>query len=768
MFPTVSVGHVVVLALVAGLGASSCSQTPPQQAAPAGAPAPVPQSAADGRDINFGFPLGFSVDKMDRAADPRKDFARYAAGKWIDAAVIPGDTVRVSSMDLLARHVEHQVRAIVTGAAAASATAARGTALQQVGDYYASGMDTARLTSLGVTPIKAELDAIAVDSPTALAKTLARLLTLLNEPVMAAVLVSTDLADSTRYAVFMADGELPLGLDNYLKPEGASIRKAYGEMIAAKLVIAGSSPADAARIAAKVIEIETRVARKKLTPVQMHDPNVRFVRMPFAKAQALVSNIDLPAYFAALGLPAQGDIIVMNGAALAERNAMLEELPASDTRDYLRWELLKVTSPYLTPAFIEPGIAFSRALYGNIDAPEREKLVAGDAARRLGHPVSQLYVEKHFTPEAKAAVTDLIGQVKSTFRARLVANTWLSPTTRAQAIDKLDRMAILVGYPDRWIDSSSVDIRRDDYIGNVFRLNTWAARRDLRRLGTPVTYDDFADSGSTQPIDINAAYNAGRNNIQIPAAFLQQPFYDAKADVAVNYCSIGAVIGHEITHGFDSSGRLYDAVGNVRNWWTDADGKAFVAQAQKLVAQGNAFELLPGLRVNGALAVGENLADVGGLSLAFEALTAYLATHPDAARPIDGLTPQQRCFLAWGQAWADKAKEGWLRQVTQTDAHPPGRYRMLAPAQHEKGFFDAFGITPGDPTWRAGRDRVAIWWCDVRATSDRDRQRDRDPMPGARAPVWHRASPGVGDGGARAGHRTEWRAATGELASAGG
>jgi predicted metalloendopeptidase len=631
------------------------------------------------------------------------------AGKWFDAAVIPGDTVRVSGMDILARQVERQVGVIVAEAAAASATAAKGTALQQVGDYYASGMDTARLASLGVTPITAELDAILVDSPTAIARTLAHLLTVLNEPVMAAVLVSADMSDRTRYAVFIGDAELPMGLDNYLKPETAPIRKAYTEMIAAKLAIAGSSAADASRIAAKVVEIETRVARKKLTPVQMANPNVRFVRMPFAKAQAMLSHIDLPAYLAALGLPPQNDVIVMNAAALAERNAMLGELPASDTRDYLRWELLRFTSAYLSPAFLEPSMAFSRAIYGTIDTPPREKLVSGDVSKRLGHPVSQLYVGKHFPAASKAAATALIGEVRSTFRARLEANTWLSPATRAQAIEKLDKMVILVGYPDRWIDSSSVDIRRDDYMGNVFRLNAWSSRRELARFGKPITYDDFADSGSTQPIDINAAYNPGRNNIQIPAAFLQQPFYDPKADAAVNYCTLGAVIGHEITHGFDSSGRLYDGAGNVRSWWTDADGQAFAAQAQKLVAQGNAFQVLPGLTVNGALSVGENLADVGGLSLAYEALTAHLAQHPDAAKPIGGFTPQQRCFLAWGQAWADKGNEGWLRQVTPTDPHPPGIYRLLAPAQHEKGFFEAFGIKSGDPSWRAEKDRVAIW-----------------------------------------------------------
>ena len=578
--------------------------------------------------VNFGFPMGFSVEKMDRTADPRKDFVRYAAGKWIDAAVIPADSVRVSSIDLLARQVERQIGAILAEAGAGSATAAKGTPRQQVGDFYASGMDVATLTRLGVAPIKAEMDAIAVGSPKALASTLSRLIRTLNEPVLAAVLVSTDPKDRTRYAVYVVDGELPMGADNYLKAEAAPVRDAYRAMVAAKLAIAGYEKAEAARIAAKVLEIETRVARKKLTPVQRRDPDVRFVRMPFAKAQALLSSVDLPVYLQALGLPAQDEVIVSEVEALRERNAMLTEYAAGDTRDYLRWELVKHTSPYLTPAFQEPSAAFARALYGDFETPARENRIGAEIATRLGHPLSQLYVARHFSPEARKAAEDLVARVKATFRARLAANTWLSAGTRRQALAKLDALKISVGHPNRWIDYSGVEIRRDDYLGNVLRLNAFNARRDFARFGKPVMTDEFAQPGSTQPIDINAAYALGTNGIEIPAAFLQPPFYDPKADAAVNYGALGAVIGHEITHGFDSSGRLYDETGNVRNWWTEADGSRFVAEAQKLVAQGNAWEVLPGLHVNGALAVGENLADVGGLSLAYEALAAHLKDHP--------------------------------------------------------------------------------------------------------------------------------------------
>lgn len=700
---------VATAGLLAGLALPACSRPAPEPAATPAASAPAPPARDDGRDINFGFPLGFSTEKMDTAADPRKDFARYAAGKWIDAAVIPGDTVRVSSMDLLVRQVERQIGAILDDAARAGAAAAKGSPLQQVGDYYASGMDEAKLTALGVTPISSEMEAIRVDSPTAVAGTLARLAQVLNDPVVAAITVSSDLSDRTRYAVYLVDATLGMGQENYLRADAAPLRKAYTDMIAAKLAIAGRNQADAARIAAMVLEIETRVARKTLTPVQQRDPNQRFARMPFARAQALVSAIDLTALFQAAGLPVQDEVIVMNRAALGERNAILEALPASDVRDYLQWELLRHAGPFLTPALIEPGMAFARAMYGNIDTPSRGKTIAADVAARMGHPLSQLYVAKYFPVTSRTAAERLIGEIRSTFRARLTANAWLSAETRQHALDKLDTMVIRVGYPDVWIDYAGVEIRRDDYAGNVFRLNQASARRNFARLGQPVNEDQFAQPGSTLPVNINAGYASGRNGIEIPAAFLQPPFYDATADPAVNYCAIGAVIGHEITHGFDSSGRLYDAGGNVRNWWTDADGRAFVARAQTLVEQGNAFEILPGLTVNGALAVGENLADAGGVSLAYEALQAHLAAHPDAARTIDGLTPQQRCFVTWAQAWADKGQEGWLRQVTATDPHPPGLYRLLAPLQHEKGFFQAFGIVAGDPMWRPEKDRVAIW-----------------------------------------------------------
>jgi len=421
----------------------------------------------------------------------------------------------------------------------------------------------------------------------------------------------------------------------------------------------------------------------------------------------LLSHFDLDAFFRATGLPAQGEIIVVEADALRERDAMLADYPLDYTKAYLRWELLRRTSAYLSPAFYEQAMDFSRVMYGKIDTPPRAKLLAQEVPKQLGHPLGRLYVAKYFAPETRRDAEELVGRVKAEFRGRIEKNTWLSADTRRQALEKLDKIKIDVGYPAEWIDFSGVEIRRDDYLGNVLRINAFKARRDLARLGQPVKEDGFADPEATLPTVINAAYSMGRNGIEIPAAFLQAPFYDPKADAAVNYCALGAVIGHELTHGFDSQGRLYDALGNVRDWWTPADAQRFLAETQKLVRQADAIEVVPGLHINGQLSVGENLADVGGIALGYAALGGYLREYPQGK--IDGFTPEQRCFLSWAQTWADKSNEGWLRQKLPVDGHPPGVYRMAAPSQHEQGFYEAFGIKAGDALWLDEKDRVKIW-----------------------------------------------------------
>ncbi|MGE5660095.1 MAG: M13 family metallopeptidase [Actinomycetota bacterium] len=589
--------------------------------------------------------------------------------------------------------------------------ATKGSLLQQVGNFYLSGMDEKRLKALGVSPLKPIFDRIdAIASPEALTKTLAdpSVTFSTDDILMFGVEVGADTQNRTINTVYFGDRELPLSQAEYLNQDAAAIRAAYLKFVAANLEIAGSSPTKAAAAAKKILEMETRLASKKLSPVEKNDPNRRFKKMSFAELQSLLSNFPLKTYFQELGLSTEGNVIVVESQTLAELNQMLKQYPMEDIKTYLRWAVLVKSKSYLTPAFNEPGFALSEARVGKIKIPSRAEIMAKQLPKLLGHPLSQLYVKEYFSPEYKQQVESMIGRIKSVFRARLEANRWLSDTTRKSALEKLDRMVIKVGYPEKWIDYSSIEIRPDDYFGNVIRIKQFLSRRNLALVGKPVTQDEF-NSDSTLPIVINAAYNSTTNGIEIPAAFLQPPYFAPKSDAAVNFCTMGAVIGHEITHGFDSQGRLSDAQGNLRNWWTEEDAVKFVAQAEKLVKQANAFEVLPGLKLNGKLSVGENLADVGGVSLAYEALQQYLKENPQANQKIDGYTPEQRCFIAWGQLWASKTNEGILRQLTATDNHPPGPYRVFAPLQHEDGFFKAFGIKPGDPMWLDEKDRVKIW-----------------------------------------------------------
>ncbi|PSB26063.1 M13 family metallopeptidase [Stenomitos frigidus] len=672
---------------------------------------PVSSRAEDSKAATMSKPklsLGFSIDKMDTAVSPRQDFYRFAAGKWVDATVIPPDKVRVSSLyQLNDEVVAKQVQAILEQSAVQSIKAPKNSPLQQVGDFYASGMDVKRLEALGVAPLKPLVDRLnAINSPQTLAKQLAQV----PLSLLLTAAVGPDKEDSTVNIVYFSIGDLPLSQERYLSPDAAAIRAAYLNYIAANLEIAGSSPSEAATAAKKLLAMETRIASKSLTPLEKKDPTKTFKRISFAALQSLLPNVDLKTYFKELSLPIDKPLLAIDLRALAEINQMLKDYSIADIKLYLRWQLLYQTKDQLTPAFNKPELAFKRVINGEkYELPSRTEWVSGQVISLFGHPVSQLYVKAYFSPQAKQQVEDMIGRIRTRFRARLVANPWLSPATRQAALEKLDRTMIKVGYPDQWIDYTRVAIRRDDYFGNTLNTAQFFQQRMFAQLGKPVTRDEFSIPRVTLPLVVNAAFNQGVNGIEIPAAFLQPPNYDAKVDPAVNFCAMGAVIGHELTHGFDSLGRLFDAKGNLRNWWTDADVAKFNAQTDKLVKQADAYEVLPGLKINGKLTVTENLADVGGVSLAYEALQEYLNEHPQDRRTIDGYTPEQRCFLSWAQLWAIKIREGELRNQVATDSHSPDAYRTFAPLQHEAGFFKAFGIKPGDPMWLDEKDRVKIW-----------------------------------------------------------
>jgi len=683
-------------------------------AAPAGdadGTAPVTSGAPLDVYNNFGFPMGFDVAKMDLSADPRQDFARFANGRWLDVATLPGDSAQLDGIGLLSRQVDRQVGVLLEEAAAASVTAPKGSPLQQVGDLYAAGMDVGRLQALGTTPLQPVWDRIArIDGRKALAEEIARLSLLTNQPVMFGVTVSLGLTDPTKVVVFAEDGALPLPVpEYYLAAESAHLREVYRDTVANTLALAGV-PADQARArAAKILEMETRVASKKLTAVQDRDFGNAYREMPYADFKSLLGNVDLDSMYATLGLPTGGPVLVHQVPALQERNQMLRDYPLEDIKAYLQWEALRLTLPYLSPQLNDAQTPLVRALTGQAEGTKREKDVARAIRHGAGHSLSRLYVERYLPAETRADVEALVTSVRAELRERLVQNPWLTAPTRDYALQKFDRIKVIVGYPDQWIDYSGVDIRRDDFFGSMTRLNEFSARRALARFGQPPQRDLFDDPEHTLPIIVNAAYSPDRNDIEIAAAILQPPFYDHKADPVVNYCTLGAAIGHEFTHSLDSMGRLFDASGALRDWWAPVDIAAFNARSKNLIDQANAYQVLPGVHLNGELSSGENLADIGGLDLAYSALQKHLQAHPEANRTVDGFTPSQRCYLAWAQMWAEKIQPELLRQYAATDPHPPGAYRASMPMRNAQSFHDAFGVRPGDKMWLDPQKRVTMW-----------------------------------------------------------
>ena len=645
---------------------------------------------------------------MDLTADPRKDFRRYAAGRWIDAAVIPADDLRVSGIQVLVKRVEVQIGTLLDEAERAGATAARGSPAQQVGDFYRSGMDEKRLTELGVTPLQPDFDRIAaIDGRKSLADTLARLAVATNDTIVLGAAVGTDTVDRKRYTIYVGDGDLPLGVDNYLKPEMQKIRDGYVRQVAAYLVIAGSTPEDAKAAAERILAIETRIAGKKLTPVEKRDLAKRYQKMRYDDLRSMLGNVD-DAYFADFGLPTGGEVIVLEGAALRERNAMLAELPLSDTKSYLRWELLRRAAPYLTPAFLSPGKAFAEVLYGHIELPPRDRAVAQQVAGKLGHPLGSCTWRSTCRP-----------------RPRRRPRIWCCASRPSSAVG-WRRMPGVAQHPARGAGEVRHDEGRRGRSGAMDRPHgrRHPARRLLRQCGA-----DQRVQVASRPRQVGQA-SAGRRLCRAerdaadrhqrrlpgqpeqhrdPGGIPAGAVLRSQGRPGAYFCALGAVIGHEFTHGFDSLGRLYDAKGSVRDWWTAADARHFEKETQKLVRQASAVEVVPGLHINGELSVGENLADVGGIALGAAALDRYLRDHPQENRKIDGLTQTQRCYLSWAQAWADRSNEGWLRQILPVDGHPPGVYRMIAPAQHERAFYQAFGIRAGDPAWLDPKRRVSIW-----------------------------------------------------------
>ncbi|MDO7849550.1 M13 family metallopeptidase [Hymenobacter sp. M29] len=649
---------------------------------------------------------GITIANIDPSVKPCDDFFHYASGNWLKNNPIPAAESRWGSFNELANNNNATLRAILEQAAKNAPTAAKGSNAQKVGDFYASAMDSMAIEKAGLKYLKPHLDRImAINS-------LADEQKFLADPkahagsVWFGSGVGQDEKISTQYAVYLGQGGLSLpDRDYYLKDDARSkaIRAAYQNYQVNIFKMLGDDQATAEKNAAAVTRIETRLAKASKSRVDLRDPYANYNKMTVAEANAAFPNLALPMMLKEGGLGAAKEVIVGQPEFMKEVSAALQQEPLADQKQYLRWHLVSSATAALPKAYGDEAFNFSKVLSGAKKQQPRWKRMLGSTDRALGEAFGQLYVDKAFTPAAKARAKQMIENLRVAYAERIQATDWMSAATKKEALTKLNAFVVKIGYPDKWKDYSALNISRESYLNNLFAAQEWANKEEISKFGKPI---DRTEWGMTPPT-VNAYYNPPMNEIVFPAGILQPPFFDAKADDAVNYGGIGAVIGHEMTHGFDDQGRQYDSKGNLKDWWTKEDAEKFNAKADVVGKQFDAFSPLDSVHVNGKLTMGENLADLGGLTIAYQAFEK--TPQAKAGKLIDGFTPEQRFFLAYGQIWRTNTRDEYIRQQVQTDPHSPAMYRTNGPLMNMPEFYKAFGCKDGNKMMRAAADRSKIW-----------------------------------------------------------
>ncbi|WP_088283112.1 M13 family metallopeptidase [Ideonella sp. A 288] len=650
--------------------------------------------------------IGYSASHMDRSVDPRQDFYAYANGNWLKRLAIPDAESDIGGFSMLGANLDGQLQRLAVQASQGQAP--KGSQAQQVGDFYRAALDMRQRDAAGLQPLQADLDAATrAVGPADLARVSLRLQAGTGNSPLFNLMTVPDLKDSSRTQLSLQFGDLQLPQDQYRDPASQKIRDVYVDYITRMHQQLGDAPDVAAAKARTILAMEGELAARRLTPLQLYEPALIYNLLSVDEAQALIPAFDLRAMAAAaeLTLPARVQVYDL-GAAKATQQ-LLSSRPAQDVQTLLRWWVLALNADLLGQPWFQLSQDYQRQRDGLATSLPLERQAVKALTMQLYHPMSQLYVQQYYTDTTRREITQMVGHIKAEFARRLKSNPWLDAPTRAAALGKLAQVDIQVGYPQRWIDFSGVEIRPDDHLGNNQRLAAFRLQRELDKVGKPAVRERFAEVGHTTPVSVNAAYDPQLNGIDITAAISQPPFYTPGADPAVNYCTMGAVVGHELTHGFDNFGGKFDAQGNVRDWWTPRATAEFKKRNGRLVAQYSQFQLLPGLKVDGALTLGENTADLGGITMAHAALHRALKGKPQPK--VDGLSTDQRCFVAWSQLWIYKAREELIRVRAATDYHANSVVRGYGPLLNLDAFHKAFGTRPGDAMWRKPSDRVRIW-----------------------------------------------------------
>ncbi|HEX6832668.1 MAG TPA: M13-type metalloendopeptidase [Rudaea sp.] len=694
------------------LSACSSSQAPQQTAAaPAAKPAPLatpvvpPPAPKSGIDLQY-------VDNGTRAQD---DFFRHVNGKWLETTEIPADKTAYGTGAIVFDRIQDNLHGLVDDAAAGK-TAAVSADTRKIGDFYASFMDENALEALDIKPLEAQFAKIdALKDAKGVSAFFAEMDRNVgsvtpfgmqpNTPVL--IVIHQDNKDATHYVADLQQGGLGMpDRDYYLKDDDAKLkgmRADYRKHIEKMLSMAGDK--NAAAEADAILALETKLAKAQWDVVTLRDPIKAYNKVETAKLATLAPGIDWPAFLETAGLKDKVDsVIVGQPTYLSALGKLVASTPVSTWKSYLRWHVLSDTAPMLSKRFVDENFAFySTVLRGVPENQPRWKRGLALVNSGLGEELGKLYTAKYFPPESKERVKKLVGNLLTAFKQGIDHLDWMTPETKQAAQAKLAKFTPKIGYPDTWRDYSALTIAKDDLVGNVTRASAFEYQRNLDKLGKPI---DRAEWGMT-PQTLNAYYNPELNEIVFPAAILQPPYFDPAADDAVNYGSIGAVIGHEISHGFDDQGAQYDGDGNLRDWWTKEDHAKFDAKTKALVDEYNAFEPVKGYHINGALTLGENIADNSGLAVAYK---AYQISLGEKAPPvIDGLSGDQRFFMGFGQVWRAKIRDNAAIAQIKSNPHSIAEFRVTGTVVNQPAFYQAFDIKEGDKMYKAPDQRVIIW-----------------------------------------------------------
>ncbi|PIL46953.1 peptidase M13 [Massilia eurypsychrophila] len=643
------------------------------------------------------------IDKTVRAQD---DFFTYLNGEWLKTTEIPADKSSWGTFAKMRDDLNPQLRGLIE-AAQKDPKKKAGTDTQKIGDLYTSYMDESKIDALGYRPLTGELQRIrALKDKKALPALIAHLAKI-GVAAPYSIGIGQDQRESTRYATYISQGGLGLpDRDYYLKKDDAklaNVRAKYELHVAKILGMAGEK--DAAGAAAKILALETALAEVQWTKVDNRDPVKRYNKMDFAQLAALTPGYDWKGALSAAGVAGKVDYVIVNQPSyFAAMDKIVANTDLATWKSYFEWQLLRSYSAYLSKPFYDANFAFYTATLSGVTAQQpRWKNGVSTVEGVMGEAVGRQYVAQYFPPERKARMEVLIANLLEAYKQSIDTLDWMSPETKKEAQAKLAKFKPKVGYPNKWRDYSALTIKQDDLVGNMMRARTFGYNRGVNKLGKPIDREEW---GMT-PQTVNAYYSSTMNEIVFPASILHPPFFDMRADDAVNYGAIGAVIGHEISHGFDDKGSQSDGDGNLRDWWTKEDRVKFQAKADALTKQYDAYSPVKGYNVNGALTLGENIGDNSGVAVAYKAYKLSLKGQP--APVIDGLTGDQRFFMGFGQVWRMKMRDEALIVQVKTDPHSPGQFRANGTMMNQPAFYEAFGVKEGDKMYRAPADRVIIW-----------------------------------------------------------